>query len=88
MHRLAEETRRLARDKNSAAAGTYCSNLSLFLFLGGEVIVAAGSRKVFAISAMQAQEQRVSRRCTPAGVATPFHLGLRLLPFYFFFFFF
>lgn len=26
------------RDKNSAAAGTYFSNLSLFLFLGGEVM--------------------------------------------------
>lgn len=48
------------------------------------MIVAAGSRKVFAISAMGAQEQRVSRRCTLAVVATPFHLGLRLLPLFFF----
>lgn len=47
------------------------------------MIVAAGSRKVFAISAMGAQEQRVSRRCTLAVVATPFHLGLRLLPLFF-----
>lgn len=46
--------------------------------------MAAGSTKVFAMCGMQAQEQRVSRRCTPAVVATPFHLGLRLLPFSFF----
>lgn len=69
------------REKNSAAAGTYFSNLSLLLFLGGEVIVASGSRKVFAICAMLAQEQRVSRHCTLAGVVPPFHLGLRLFPF-------
>lgn len=34
MYRLAEETRRLVRDKNSAAAGTYFSNLSPFSFPG------------------------------------------------------
>lgn len=34
MYRLAEETRRLVRDKNSAAAGTYFSNLSPFSFAG------------------------------------------------------
>lgn len=66
--------RRLLRDKIQLLLGPI--SLIFPFFLCSEVIVVSGSLKVFVISAMQAQQQRVSASCNLSVLVRPFHLGL------------